>query len=133
MAISNDGSAREEPGTAKPPSMPALKAVVGRRVTYRAPRRFVASGREYTAADVIEIDVETDAEFAIAGTGPALFVGDVVIADSERVGERKYRFFTPGTTKLKEGAPIALGRAGSGVPRPEHRTKLRFKWGGGAG
>lgn len=133
MAIGNDGSARERPGAPAPPLLPALKAVLGRRVRYRAPRRFVTAGREYTAAEVIEIDVETDAEFATAGTGPALFIGDVVIADSERVGERKYRFFAPGTTKLKEGAPIALGRAGSGVPRPEHRTKLRFRWGQGTG
>lgn len=131
MATSNDGSPRDKPGAAKPSAMPALTAVRGRRVQYRAPRRFVTAGREHTAAEVIEIDVETDAEFPVAGTGPALFIGDVVVADSERVGERRYRFFAPGTTRLKEGAPIALGRAGSGAARPEQRTKLRFRWGGG--
>jgi hypothetical protein len=130
MATSNDGAPRDEPAVARPPAPPALRAVQGRRVQYRVPRRFVIGGREETVAEVIEIDVETDAEFPVAGTGPALFIGDVVIADSERVGERcYYRFFAPGTARLREGAPIALGRAGSGVPRPEQRTKLRFRWG----
>ncbi len=79
---------------------------------------------------MIEIDVETDAEFPLAGTGPALFVGKVPIIDSVRVAERQYRFFAPASLSLRKGAPIALGRAGSGVPVPEKKTKLKLEWSG---
>jgi len=34
----------------------------------------------------------------------------------------------PATTKLESGAPIALGRAGTGIPKREQTTKLRFKF-----
>ncbi|MGE5636387.1 MAG: hypothetical protein ACM3UV_05535 [Nocardioidaceae bacterium] len=72
--------------------------------------------------------METDAEFPIAGMGPALFAGDAAIVDGERVGERTYRFYAPASAALQEGAPLALGRAGTGVPRPEHKSRLRLEW-----
>ncbi|RKH64487.1 hypothetical protein [Corallococcus llansteffanensis] len=79
--------------------------------------------------DVLEVDVETDADFPIAGTGPALFVGDVVLVDSERLGERRYRFFAPASTPLAKDASVALGRAGSGIPKPETpKDVLRLEW-----
>ena len=129
MTIQNDGSAREAPREDKPVSLlPGLRSAIARRVQYDKPRRFIAHGKETLETDVIEIDVESDAEFAIAGTGPALFVGKVPIIDSERIGERRYRFFAPGSLKLESNAPIALGRAGSGVPVPEKKTRVRLQW-----
>jgi hypothetical protein len=130
MTIQNDGSAREVPRDHKPISVPALKSAVARRVLYDKPRRFFKQGNEYLESDVIEIDVETDADFAAAGTGPALFVGKTPILDSERLGERRYRFFAPGSLSLQENAPIALGRGGSGVPIPEKKSRIRLQWGG---
>jgi hypothetical protein len=127
MPISNDSAAREA-GQPSAPSYPKLKSIQARRVTYKTPRRFIAQGREQLVQDVIEIDVETTEEFPITGTGPALFVGSAVFMDSERIGERRYRFFGAATTPLKDGASIALGPAGSGVPKPEHRTGLRLRW-----
>jgi hypothetical protein len=76
---------------------------------------------------VIEIDVEADAEFYIAGTGPALFVGYVPIVSSERIGDRRYRFFAPASVAIKEGAPVALSRVGSSIPVPEQGSKLRLQ------
>ena len=130
MTSIDDGTGHEAPRDEEPLTLPGLKSVVARRVRYGEPRRFVAHGEEYSESDVIEIDVETDAEFYVAGTGPALFVGDVPITDSERVGDRKYRFFAPASLPLEEGAPIAVGRAGSGVPAPERKTELRLEWHG---
>jgi hypothetical protein len=130
MTMQDDGTGRERPREEKPLTLPAVKSAVARRVRYEKPRRFVAHGKEYTESDVIEIDVETDAEFPLAGIGPALFVGNVPIIDSVRVAERRYRFFAPASLALRKGAPIALGRAGSGVPVPEQKAKLKLEWSG---
>jgi len=130
MTQQDDGTGREEHRVAEPPPLPGLKSVIARSVRYETPRRFVTRGEERAESDVTEIDVETDAEFPVAGTGPALFVGDVAIVDSERVGDRRYRFFAPASVTLAEGAPIALGRAGTGVPAPEQGSKLRLEWRG---
>jgi len=128
MTIQNDGSAREAPGDQKPMRVPSLKSAIARRVRYEKPRRFFEQGKEYLESEVIEIDVETDADFAAAGTGPALFVGKTPLLDSERIGERRYRFFAPGSLSLQENAPIALGRGGSGVPVPERKSRVRLQW-----
>jgi hypothetical protein len=128
MTTRNDGSAREEPRKHEQITVPRLKSAVAHRVRYDKPRRFFKQGKEYFESDVIEIDVETDADFAVAGTGPALFVGKIPILDSERLGERRYRFFAPGSLSLRENAPIALGRGGSGVPVPEKKSRVLFRW-----
>jgi hypothetical protein len=128
MTTQNDGSAREEPRKREPMRVPTLKSAVARRVRYDKPRRFFKQGKEYLESDVIEIDVETDADFAAAGTGPALFVGKTTLLDSERLGERRYRFFAPGSLALQENAPIALGIGGSGVPVPDKKSRIRLQW-----
>jgi hypothetical protein len=130
MSPRDDGAREPEPRDAEGTTLSDLTSVIARRVRYDKPRRFFAGDDEYSESDVIEIDVETETELYVGGTGPALFVGDIPVIDSERVGRRKYRFFAPGSLPLEEGAPIALGRAGSGVPAPERRTKLRLQWTG---
>jgi hypothetical protein len=130
MMSQDDGTGREEARAERPLALPDLKSAVARRVRYEQPRRFFQEGDEYAETDAVEIDVETDGELFIAGTGPALFVGDIPIVDSTRVGERRYRFFAPASLPLEEGAPIALGRAGTGVPTIERTTNLRLEWEG---
>ena len=110
------------------PTVPTVRSAVARRVRYDEPRRFVVDGQETAEREAIEIDVETDAEFVLGGTGPALFVGDTVIVDSLRLDGRNYRFFAPPTYPIKARAPIALGRAGAGLPMPERRTRARLAW-----
>jgi hypothetical protein len=128
MVMANDNAFSESREAEAALSFPSLRSVEARRVTYKTPRRFIIKGEEKKIQDVIEIEVETSGEFPIAGTGPALFIGEIVFTDSERVAERRYRFYGPGTVSLREGAPISLGRAGSGIPKPEYYTKLRLKW-----
>jgi hypothetical protein len=115
-----------------PPSVPGVKSAVARRVRYDEPRRFVVDGEERAEREVIEIDVETDKEFVLGGTGPALFVGETVIVDSLRLDGRSYRFFALPSEAIETGASIALGRAGAGVPEPERRTRVRLSWQGDA-
>jgi hypothetical protein len=113
-------------------AVPGVRSAVARRVRYEEPRRFFVDGKERAEREAIEIDVETDKEFVLGGTGPALFVGDVAIVDSLRLDGRNYRFFAPASHQVEAGAPIALGRAGAGVPVPERRTRVRLEWEGEA-
>ena len=127
-AQDGDGTGREQPRDDQPLALPGVTSAVARSVRYDSPRRFFADGEEHAEHDVVEIDVVTDDEIYIGGTGPALFVGDVALVESERVAERTYRFYAPASVELEQGAPISLGRAGSGVPTPERRTELRLDW-----
>ena len=113
-------------------AVPSVRSALARRARYDEPRRFVVDGKEVSEHDVIEIDVETDKEFVIGGTGPALFVGETVIVESLRVDGRHYRFFALSSSPLDAGAPIALGRAGTGAPAPERKTRARLEWQGDA-
>jgi hypothetical protein len=128
MVMANDNAFSEFRKVEAALAFSGLRSVEARRVIYKTPRRFIIKGEEKNIQDVIEIDVEISGEFPIAGTGPALFVGEVVFTDSERIAEHRYRFFGPDTVAVREGAPISLGRAGSGIPKPEYATKLRLKW-----
>jgi hypothetical protein len=105
-----------------------VTSALARRVLYDKPRRFVVDGEERTEREAIEIDVETDKDFPLAGTGPALFVGEAVIVDSLRLDGRSYRFFALPSDPIKAGATVALGRAGAGVPEPERKTRVRLHW-----
>jgi hypothetical protein len=114
------------------PSVPRVTSAVARRVRYDEPRRFVVDGKELAEREAIEIDIETDKEYVLGGTGLALFVGETVIVDSLRLDGRSYRFFALPSDPIEAGAPIALGRAGSGVPVPERKTRARLEWQGDA-
>jgi hypothetical protein len=127
MNTHNDASSREKRDD-KPLPLPGIESARARRVRRDPPHRFFAEGREYFESDVIEIEVEMDGEFPIAGIGPALFVGNVPIIDGERIGDRRYRFFAPGSTRLARNATVALGRAGTGIPRPEKKSRVRLEW-----
>ncbi|WP_163988335.1 hypothetical protein [Pyxidicoccus caerfyrddinensis] len=128
MTVHNDGSGPEQPRDDRPLTLPGLKSAVARRVRYEKPRRFFAHGKERAESEAIEIDVETDAEFPVAGMGPALIVGNLPITDSTRVGERRYRFFAPSSAPIEKRAMVTLGRAGTGVPKPETRGTVRLEW-----
>src|SRR4051794_32627747 len=90
MPTGQDNSTRESGGPGKQPPLPTVLSLVARRVTETTPRRFVTQGKEYTTTDVIRIEVEMSDDFPIAGTGPALIIGQVALTDSERLRPRQY-------------------------------------------
>ncbi len=57
----------------------------------------------------IEFLVETDGPIPVRDYGPALFVGDVEVHESERLGEKAWRFLEFHPKMLKRGAPISWG------------------------
>ena len=128
MNAPNDGSGREKPLPYKPLKSPSLKSAIARRMRYDQPHRFFEHGKEYFEDDVIEIDIETDADFAVMGTGPALFVGKTALLDGRKMGERHYRFFAPGSMALREKLSISLGTGGSGAPVADRGGRVQLQW-----
>ena len=73
--------------------------------------------------------VRTESQFPICALSPALFVGDIQVADYEVAGANLYRFYAFEPKDLKEDVPIALGWPDSPEERIaiEHRFKIRGK------
>jgi hypothetical protein len=128
MTDQSDGSAREAGGNQKPYGVPGLRSAVGRRLRLERPRRFVEQGKEVFDTDVIEIDIETDADFAIGGTGPALIIGKTVLLESVHLAERHYRFYALGSLPISDEASVALALGGTGTPALETRGRVKLQW-----
>jgi hypothetical protein len=96
--------------------LPRIESVKAVRIRYRRPVQYAegASRKETDAA--IEFQVRTSDDFPIRALGPALFVGDVAVTESERLGDRQYRFVAYGEPRFEENAPISVGWIGSGTP-----------------
>jgi len=58
--------------------------------------------------------------------GPALFIGDTQVAESEAVEDNVYRFLAFEHQRLEPGAPIAWGWLDA-PPEERKRTKSRFE------
>ncbi|MFM0168711.1 hypothetical protein [Paraburkholderia sediminicola] len=128
MTTGDDGASREELQHASPFKMPSLKAAVARRVRSDKLRRFVLDGKEDWVNEWIEIDAELNEDFPIAGVGPVLWVAKTPLIESERLAGGRYRFFAPADTKIKQDGKLGLGRAGTGVPHIEQRSRIRLVW-----
>lgn len=89
--------------------LPTILKLTIRRIRYQAPelRYFKSSLSRYDEA--IEFIVETDQAVPTRAYGPALFIGNVEVNNSELIAENTWRFlhFEPKT--LKPGAPISWG------------------------
>ena len=107
--MSNDTGARI---AARPPFSVALPHVLGisiKRVPFQAPElaHFKSRLAQYTEA--IEFIVETDGDVPTRDYGPALFIGDEEVHDSERIDKTTWRFLAFETDRLRHGAPISWG------------------------
>jgi len=106
--------------------LPRILKLTIRRIRYEAPklRYFESSLSRYDQA--IEFIVETDEPVPTRAYGPALFVGNVEVHNSELIDETTWRFlhFEPQT--LKPGAPISWGWMKD--PRKKRvRTDFRYE------
>ncbi len=105
--------------------LPELLKVHAVHVRYPKPKPHARGSRLVEAVEAIEILVETAAPFPVEAYGPVLYVGDIAVTESERLGERIYRFFAYDPSELEEGAPISLGWFGRQGRRSS--TGFRFK------
>jgi hypothetical protein len=102
-------------------------------VRYPKPKPHAKGSRIVEATEAVEILVETSAPFPVGAYGPVLYVGDVPLSESERLGERIYRFFGYEPTELEEGAPISVGWFGQDEKGRRTTTGHRFKLEPGTG
>jgi hypothetical protein len=114
----------------EPPSqdlwrLPRISKLQIERATYSKPRRHVVGGRVVEFHECVEISVQTDGEIPVRALSPALYVGNVEIAENERVSKGHYRFFVFDEDTLKDGSMISLGWAG--VPGKRANTKFRYR------
>lgn len=123
--MSTDSGGRlPEPSSPDLWSLPKITKVQIERVNYPKPRRHVVEGRVVEFHEGVEIHVQTNAEIPVRALSPALYVGEVQVAENERVSSAHYTFFVIDEEKLKDGAMITLGWAGV----PGKRAKTNFKY-----
>ncbi|WP_440947794.1 hypothetical protein ACSAZL_05965 [Methanosarcina sp. T3] len=96
-------------GTRPSWDLPEIRDIQIRRVSFRPPERrnFESSLARYKEA--VEFLVSTDGPVPARALGPALFVGDVKVIESQKVGENLYRFLVFDSSRLRSGAPISWG------------------------
>ena len=78
-------------------------------------------------ADGIEFIVKLSDSLPVRAMAPALFIGDVQVADSEAVDDRTIRFFIPNDSSLKVGEKIYFGWIDD---RPEDRVATSHSYEG---
>jgi hypothetical protein len=106
--------------------LPDIVRLTIRRIAFHAPKLeyFKSSLERYTHA--IEFVVETDGPVPVRAYGPALFIGDVEVNQSERVDDTTWRLLAFEPVRLKTGAPISWGWMKD--PKPaRQRTKFRYR------
>jgi hypothetical protein len=106
--------------------LPEIEAVTIVRVRYNQPVQYAQGAARSETDQAIEFRVTTTADFPIRALAPALLVGDLVVTESERIGERQYRFVAYGMPRFEDNAPISVGWVGSGVPEWKP-TQFRYR------
>ena len=106
--------------------LPAIVEIRIRRTVVRAPEHKHFRSALPDRREAVEFLVRTSGPIPARALGPALFVGDVEVAESQEAGENLYRFFAFDLDRLKPRAPIAWGWLGA--KRNERiRTKHRYE------
>lgn len=89
--------------------LPRVLELDTRAVRYRRPRTTISNGEIREVREGVEITIRTDGEFPIRALAPVLWVANEAVTESERVGEKQYRFFAYEPARLKTDSVIALG------------------------
>jgi len=104
-------SSQPLPGAPRPEwTLPEITGIQIRRIPFQArkPRNFESALANVREA--VEFLVKTSGPIPIRALGPALFIGEVQVTESEQVGENEYRFLAYNNIdQLKTGAPIRFG------------------------
>lgn len=106
--------------------LPEIVSVKAVRVRYRKPVQYAEGAARKETDQTIEFQVTTSEDFPIRALAPALFVGDIAVAEGKQIGDRQYRFVAYGTPRFMENAPLSLGWVGSGTPERKP-SKFTFR------
>jgi hypothetical protein len=123
--MSTDAGSPIAPRPAFSVALPRILSIKIRRVDFEAPKLeyFGSSLSRYKQA--VEFTVETNGEIPTRAYGPALFVDNIEVHNSERIGKTIWRFLEFEPERLKPGAPIDWGW----MKDPEkNRTRTEFRY-----
>jgi hypothetical protein len=107
MAI--DAGNRQEDAPRPDWTLPELVSLDIRRVPYQPPKLRNFESRLAQVGDVVEFVVETDRPFPARALSPALYIGDVMVAEGEALERTRYRFLAADPDRLPAGSMITLG------------------------
>jgi hypothetical protein len=107
-----------------PRSLPAVNGLLATRVQYESPRITYIDRERKKFSEAVEIDVEVDRACTMSAVSPALYIGEYVVTDYERISGTKLRYFLYEFADVAEGTPIAIGWADS--PRGRKETGFEF-------
>src|SRR5262245_40154095 len=120
-------SSRPLPPASRPRwDLPAIVDIKIRRTVVSAPKHKHFRSALPERRDAVEFLVRTSGPIPARALGPALFVGEVEVAESQEAGENLYRFFAYDLDRLKSRAPIAWGWM-SATKGDRIRTKFTYK------
>ena len=107
-----------------PRSLPAVKELQATRVQYDSPRITYIDRERRQFREVVEIDVVVDRACTMNAVSPALYIGEYVVTDYERISGTMLRYFLYEFADVAEGTPIAIGWADS--PRGRKETGFEY-------
>src|SRR5262245_22693026 len=106
--------------------LPDIVDIQIRRVSFRPHEHKFFRSALAEHKEAIEFLVRLSGPVPIRALGPALFVGETQVAESEAVEETLYRFHAFDHQRLEPGAPIAWGWLDA-PPNERKRTTFRFQ------
>lgn len=106
--------------------LPKLRNLRIKRVPYRPRKLEHFVSRQAPEGEAIEFIVEVDGPVPVRAFGPALFVGDVEVHDSERLDDSTWRLVALEPSRLKRDAPITWGWM-KDPPQARQRTEFRYR------
>ena len=123
--MSTDAGSPIPPRRPFPIDLPLIKDLKNRRVRFEPPQlQHVRSSQTEQLA--VEFIAETDGEVPTRSYGPALFVGDVEVNQSERLDRTRWRLLAFDPDRLEIGAPISWGWM-KDPQSARHPTPFRYR------
>lgn len=101
-------AAQSPPGFGTP-ALPRIRMLRIRRIPFEPPKLEHFNSSLSRFKEAIEFIVETEGPIPARAYGPALFVGDVEVSQSERIDETTWRLLALEPERLRPGAPICWG------------------------
>lgn len=108
-------------------SLPRILDVQAVRRRYRKPRVSYRRLERVEHPEAVEILVKTDGPFPTRALAPVLYIGDEPVEHWEMEGKNAYRFFAFEPSRVRDGAPIALGWPNDLRPRQPANARLSIE------
>lgn len=107
--MSTDAGSPITPEPPPSPDLPRLRGLRIRRIRFEAPELEHFRSSLTDRHEAVEFLVETEAPVPVRAYGPALFIGDVEVNQSERLGDTTWRILAFDTDLLRPHAAIRWG------------------------